>query len=126
MTDYETSSGEFPFFFGSEDPEEKLVEFFSNPEGWDVFNHRRQVDFHLAPDQFLALGDNSAESKDSRLWEADSPQYYISRDLLIGRALFIYWPHSWGRVPGTDGWPGLPNGIWFPFFPNFARMGFVR
>jgi len=126
MVDYETSAAEFPFFFGSDDPEEKLIEFLSNPDGWDVFNHRRQVDFHLAQDQFLALGDNSAESKDSRLWELDSPQYYISRDLLIGRALFVYWPHSWDRIPGTEGWPLLPNGLWFPFFPNFARMGFVR
>jgi len=126
MTDYDTSPGEFPFFFGSEDPEEKLIEFLSSPDGWDVFNHRRQVDFHLAQDQFLALGDNSAESKDSRLWELDSPQYYISRDLLIGRALFVYWPHSWDRIPGTEGWPLVPNGIWLPFFPNFARMGFVR
>jgi signal peptidase I len=36
----------------------------------------------------------------------------VHRDLLIGKALFIYWPHSWD-------WP-------VPLFPNFARMGFVR
>jgi len=34
----------------------------------------RMVDearFPLAADQFFMLGDNSAESKDGRLWEAD-------------------------------------------------------
>jgi signal peptidase I len=72
------------------------------------------------------LGDNSAESMDSRLWEQKVPQYYVDRDLLIGKALVIYWPHSWDMIPGTEGLPMLPNGIWFPCFPNFARMGAVR
>jgi signal peptidase I len=126
MNDYDTSSSEFPHSFGSEDPDERLAEFFSSPEAWDVFKHRRQVDFHLAADQFLVLGDNSAESMDSRLWEQRVPQYYVDRDLLIGKALVIYWPHSWDTMPGTEGLPMLPNGMWFPCFPNFARMGAVR
>jgi len=126
MNDYDTSPSEFPNVFGSDDPEEKLAEFFSSPEAWDVFKHRRQVDFHLAADQFLVLGDNSAESMDSRLWEQKVPQYYVDRDLLIGKALVIYWPHSWDTIPGTEGLPMLPNGIWLPCFPNFARMGAVR
>jgi hypothetical protein len=37
---------------------------------------------------------------------------------MIGKALYVYWPHSWDKIPGTD--------IPFPFFPNFERMGFVR
>ena len=91
----------FPFLgvYGSEDQEEKLIEFLSNPDGWDVFNHRRQVEFHLAKDQFLALGDNSAESSDSRLWEPRSPQYYVSRDLLIGRA---FASRGWEMEPGDE------------------------
>ena len=39
-------------------------------------------------------------------------------ELLIGKALFIYWPHSWNKIPYVN--------IPFPLFPNFARMGFVR
>ena len=62
------------------------------------------------------LGDNSAASKDSRLW--DESQFYVNRELLIGRALFVYWPHSWDKIPGTP--------IPFPFFPDFGRMRFVR
>jgi len=73
------------------------------------------VDFPLKADQFFALGDNSPKSKDSRLWERE---HYVRRDLLIGKALYIYWPHSWNTLPGTN--------IPFPLFPNFSRMGFVR
>ena len=67
------------------------------------------------PDQFFVLGDNSAKSKDGRLW---GPEYWVSRELLIGKALFIYWPHSWNKIPYVN--------IPFPYFPNFARMGLVR
>lgn len=98
--------------------------FLSDPKQWEVFAARQPIEFALHEDQFLVLGDNSAASKDSRLWSGDidaegrHPYPYVSRDLLIGKALYIYWPHSWDRLPG------LP--IPFPFFPNFARMGFVR
>ena len=45
-------------------------------------------------DQFFALGDNSPQSQDSRLWHHKylKTEYYVERDLLIGKALFIYWP----------------------------------
>ncbi len=74
------------------------------------------AEFKLKADQFFVLGDNSARSKDGRLWGADN--YWVPRELLIGKALFIYWPHSWNRVPYVN--------VPFPFFPNFARMGLVR
>ncbi len=92
----------------------------ADPALWDAFDEEniKKVDFVLEPDRFLALGDNSAKSKDGRLWEQDNFEYYVSRELLIGKALFIYWPHSWNRLPGTN--------IPLPFFPNFQRMGFVR
>ena len=85
-----------------------------------------QVDFALAPpnaghpdkDQFLVLGDNSAQSKDSRLWERDGIDFWVNRELLIGKAMFIYWPHSWDKLPYTQ--------IPLPFFPNFGRMHLVR
>jgi hypothetical protein len=35
------------------------------------------------------LGDNSAWSKDGRLW---GDNYWVPRELLIGKALFTYWP----------------------------------
>lgn len=97
---------------------QSVADFLSAEHHWDAFLHLREVEFPLDKDQFLALGDNSARSRDSRLWEKDGIEYYVDRRLLIGKALFIYWPHSWDRVCGTN--------IPFPYFPNFDRMGFVR
>ena len=84
--------------------------------------------FPLAADQFFMLGDNSDCSKDGRKWSDDPAypgasyrlEYFVRRDLLIGKAIFIYWPHSWDQVTlfGVE--------IPFPFFPNFRRMGFSR
>jgi signal peptidase I len=74
------------------------------------------IEFPLKADQFFALGDNSARSKDGRLWGPDN--YWVPHELLIGEALFIYWPHSWNKIPYVN--------VPFPFFPNFARMGVVR
>lgn len=78
-------------------------------------------EFPLQADQFFMLGDNSAASLDARYWEDPrtfKPLNYVDRELLIGKALMIYWPHSLNEIPGTS--------IPFPFFPNFSRMGLVR
>lgn len=49
----------------------------------------------VPPDGFLALGDNSANSKDSRYWG------YVPRKDVVGRPLFIYYPFTkhWGPAP---------------------------
>ncbi len=111
ITDFRSSNPPWPAM-----RPEQVVQFLSDPREWGVFRTLREVEFTLEEDQFLMLGDNSAESKDSRLW--DNSEFYVRRDLLIGKALYTYWPHSFNRLPGTT--------IWFPFFPNVARMGFVR
>jgi signal peptidase I len=101
---------------------EKFAEFFADPERWtrdSLFSWRRNVDFPLEADQFFVLGDNSPASKDSRLWAtSENPEYFVRRELLIGQALFIYWPASLNKIPYLN-WP-------FPLFPNFKEMGFVR
>ncbi|MGE0755809.1 MAG: signal peptidase I [Pirellulaceae bacterium] len=94
----------------------------ANPASWSstrLFAARRSVTFELAEDQFFPLGDNSPESRDARLWSEVSaepgqmyPPPYVDRDLLIGRAVFIYWPHAWRWH--TD---------WLPLIPNVGRMG---
>jgi signal peptidase I len=86
---------------------------FRTPTTWattELFDVRTQKDFSLANDQFFPLGDNSPQSKDGRLWRSD--RRFVDRRFLTGKALFIYWPHSWDRP--------------VPFFPNFQRMGYVR
>jgi signal peptidase I len=104
---------------------EYLDMFFSDPRRWtfpvndsgetmSYFDDENMSEarFPLGENKFFAMGDNSAKSADSRYWGP------VARELLIGKAFYVYWPHSWDRVPGTS--------IPFPCFPNFARMGFVR
>jgi signal peptidase I len=43
-------------------------------------------EFHVRPDYFFVMGDNTMNSLDSRYW-GDFPQ-----DKVIGKAFFIYWP----------------------------------
>jgi signal peptidase I len=74
------------------------------------------VRFQMEEGQFFVLGDNSPRSLDGRLWRPD--ETYVRRELLIGKALFVYWPHALDHIPGTE--------IPFPFFPNFARMRMIR
>lgn len=71
--------------------------------------NRRHVQFSLALDQFLPMGDNSPQSSDGRYWYG---HHYVERELLIGKALVIYWPHTWNR-------PVI-------FWPNFRKMGPIR
>ena len=96
---------------------------FANPAEWEssrLFapNNRRHVEFRLEADQFLPMGDNSPQSSDSRLWSSDNDtrfageHHYVERDLLIGKALLIYWPHTWNRP--------------IPFLPKFSGMGPIR
>ncbi len=105
------------------DPELTRLPF--DPSLWPRFRERNHVEFPLNQDQFFVMGDNSPESSDARLWLTGGGRSggrpggaYLERQLLIGKALCVYWPHSWNRIPGTP--------IPFPLFPNFADMRLVR
>ena len=105
---------------------------FDNPQLWELttlFNDRAQIEFTLGEDQFFPLGDNSPQSKDARLWsETDyltgqrTPPPYVERELLIGKALVVYWPHGW-RPPSPTLSRLTRN---FAFIPNFGQMKFIR
>ncbi len=85
-----------------DDFEKQRVHFLSTPREWPAaFRSMSQVRFslkkdaeHRNKDQFMALGDNSPQSKDSRLWapKTNNGEFYVERELLIGKALAIYWP----------------------------------
>jgi hypothetical protein len=81
------------------------------------------LEFPLEDDQFFVLGDNSAASKDGRLW---IDVHYVDRRLLLGRAISIFWPHM---IPAsqhiTVTLPVLGE-LRLPSWPNFARMKFIR
>jgi signal peptidase I len=102
---------------------EAIQQIFANPELWSperstlfADDSRRHVDFYLDEDQFLPLGDNSPQSSDARFWRfgryGEEEHYYVERELLIGKALLIYWPHTWNRP--------------VPFLPNPGRMRLIK
>jgi signal peptidase I len=100
--------------YGSGVDPDRVRRVFADPALWEnsgLFGEvdRRYEDFILEKDQFLPLGDNSPQSYDGRFWFNEN---YVERDLLIGKALLIYWPHTWNRP--------------IPFFPNFRKMGPIR
>jgi hypothetical protein len=73
----------------------------------------------LSPDQYFVCGDNSASSLDARLWGEPDPWVaqmdpdigVVNRNLLIGKAFFVYFPApTWAR--------GIP-------IPDFGRMRFI-
>lgn len=76
----------------------------------------------LRSHEYFMLGDNTAASKDSRLWDVLGPHLRsrgeecqlgaVPRDQLIGRAFFVYWP-SMQRIK------------WLQWVPKFNRWGVV-
>jgi hypothetical protein len=90
LTDFDALA--LPFF----PTPEGVARFLSDPTRWDAFAAMRWEDFSLGADQFL--------------------EHYVSRELLLGKALWVFWPHSPAAIPGTD----------IPCFPNVPRMRPVR
>ena len=113
ITDYDTTQEPF-----SGNIDANLIGFLSDPSRWSVFTDRHPAEFPLGPDQFFVLGDNSPSSMDCRLWYQRQIGHYVPREMLIGKAVFIYWPHSWGTIPFAP--------AWVPGWPAFGDMGLVR
>jgi len=74
----------------------------------------------LSKDQFFMCGDNSPASLDGRLWDSVDPWVadkvgndigVVHRDLLIGKAFFVYFP-SLGKSSGVP-------------VPDFGRMRYI-
>lgn len=117
ISDYQSTERLIPWRSG-----DKLTEFLATPEKWsnprdgNVFDSRQEVTFPLEKDQYFVLGDNSPASSDARLW---STQHFVERDLLVGKALFVYWPHPLNLpIPFTNQAIGV--------IPNLSRMGLIR
>jgi signal peptidase I len=83
----------------------------------------------LRDGEYFMLGDNTAASKDSRLWDAVGPHMRdrgeafqlgtVPRDQLIGKAFFVYWPAG-HRID----WLPLLNR--FGLIPDVGRMRWIR
>lgn len=77
----------------------------------------------LKKDEFFVLGDNSPKSHDSRFWcepgIANNRTYetgIVHRDLLVGRAFFVYWSGAFY----------LHRQVRFPLMPNIGQMRFIH
>ena len=81
------------------------------------------LEFPLEADQFFVLGDNSAASKDGRLW---IDVHYVDRRLLLGRAISIVWPHMVTASRHVTVTLPILGELRLPSWPNFARMKFIR
>lgn len=99
-------------------------ELMGDPQNWSLLARRRAVMFALTPDQLFVMGDNSASSSDCRLWYDGNATTgrpggaYLDRSMLIGKATFVYWPHSWYYLPFRI--------FRIPAVPNFADMRLIR
>ncbi len=106
-TDIDLAMDKIGFDMGEYPPED-----WSKPKFLNELRGMRELDhpiYKLGENQFFTMGDNSPASLDARVW--DGPKY-VDGGLLIGRAMFIYWPHSLNRP--------------IKYFPNFKRMGFIK
>lgn len=124
----------------------EYARFYAEESASQLSRYGKYGDYKLGPDEYLMFGDNSPMSKDSRLFDYRerplnhiySHRYAVRRRDLIGKALFIFWPH---------GIPFLKNGRGFsvrnhkgpaaldpqdypqirvPFYPNLTRMKKIR
>ena len=96
---------------GPERFEEEFARFMSSPSEWSGYGRTKSALYRQNADQYVAFGDNSGFSQDSRLWTTNSVPHYVDRKYLIGKAFCVYWPHG-KPLPGV-GWH---------FWPNFGKM----
>ncbi len=89
-----------------------IAAVYSHPQWWDqsnLFSQRGTLGFQLEKDQYFPMGDNSSASSDARAWVGHN---YVEQRFLLGKALLVFWPHTWNTP--------------VPFTPNFSRMGMIR
>ena len=109
----------------------KLFDFLSDPSRFgDLKNLATHDSYVINPGHYMMMGDNSPRSSDSRAWESrdsmwrteDRLSWEVPKELLIGKAFFIYWPH--GKPFGPD--LKMNRDFRIPFRPYFERMKWIR
>jgi type IV secretory pathway protease TraF len=72
------------------------LEYLDQIEGWPTaLWGSKAKPATLGPDEYFVLGDFSARSKDSRLWEKGAPghpPYAVPASYVVGVVTHIYWP----------------------------------
>ncbi len=128
----------------------------TNPKGWartyqerseaQLAKYGRYGEYRLDEGEYLMFGDNSSMSKDSRLFDFQSRpmngvfshRYAVREQDLIGKALYIFWPHGVPFLNDGEGIavryhsgrdskdPGEYPSVRLPFYPNLQRMKKIR
>jgi len=108
----------------------ELFDFLSDPSRFPSLAKVRSHEYTIGDDLFFMMGDNSPRSKDSRGWGSDDSAWdtterkpwEVPRQLLTGKAFYVYWPH------GHPIWPniGFNRDIRLTFRPYFERMKWIR
>ena len=136
--------------------ERVLQASLSDPSSWtkmyadmsavQLERYGKYGEYQLADDEYLMFGDNSSMSKDSRLFDyysrpmngVFSHRYAVREQDLIGKALYIFWPHgipflndgegiavrnhSGSKALKADEYPSIR----LPFYPDIGRMKKIR
>ena len=125
----------------------QLTRAFRSPDAWgklyaELLKQQENLfgpllEFPLASNEYLVLGDNSPTSKDSRLFDFHSRpkrgilsnRHAVRHSDLIGKATFIFWPHAIPFLNNGHGYPIIGHKgdqsyplYSFPFYPNLTRM----
>ncbi|MGO9466929.1 MAG: S26 family signal peptidase [Isosphaeraceae bacterium] len=108
----------------------ELFDFLADPARLANLARVGTREFEVGSDRYFMLGDNSPRSKDSRGWgledsawdPGDRKAHEVPRQLVTGKAFYVYWPH------GVPVGPDLPiTRDIRPFFrPYFERMKWIR
>lgn len=91
----------------------------------------------LRAEEFLMLGDNSAASRDGRVWGRPHPllareyrfdaPFVVPRALLVGKAWCVYFPATTKLAAGIDGaTPDDRMNALPALAPNFGNLRFIR
>lgn len=134
----------------------ELQALINNPEAWgrkyrDEASIQLEAfgkfsEYQLDSDEYLMFGDNSSMSKDGRLFDfASRPmngiyshRYAVREQDLIGKALFIFWPHGIPFLNGGEGFTVRTHSgpkahdpqdyplMRVPFYPDVSRMKKIR
>jgi signal peptidase I len=108
----------------------EVFDFLADPTRLANLGKVGSREFELGPDRFFMLGDNSPRSKDSRGWGLDDSawdpedrkSWEVPRQLVTGKAFYVYWPHGVPIGPDVQ----ITRDIRPIFRPYFERMKWIR
>jgi signal peptidase I len=108
----------------------ELFDFLSDPSRFSGIANVRSSEYEIGPDRYFMMGDNSPRSKDSRGWgnddaawdTTDRKRWEVPRQLLTGKAFYVYWPHGVPFGPDIK----VTHDFRLPFRPYVERMKWIR